>query len=1318
MEEARVNQDPTSGRGEGAEALEAASSPLLEGRARRPAASPPEAPAAENLPEGPASSPSSRSPSSASSASSLSSASSPSSRASSPHGMASPTSPLAAFSPQRRKSSYSSAERFSLLSASAPEADASPSVSIISASSSPFHAAADPQQPRLLQDSSAAAAGSSSPVLSASSLLSGVSHSASSLSLGSSSQQQYDGAAVRYRLLQLMEEFYGIQQTLESVRQFYVIRVHALEDRLAAEVEARRASELRAVFASDRTLFIEEQLQRVTEKLRGDVERRDELVHILELNLAYFQEQLALRDRRLETLEKIEAQQRQQIKLLRERQAEREADAQPRETNPLAQEGGPPPGRVPASAAENRAAAAAVAVAPGEGRQGEEKVAEGGQRGAAEQSGRYARSETENAESGGDADKRRSTEALGNARDEALRSEGGLHLDRERGEAAASSSTSACTSSFSLIPGLTSSPSSLAPRAARGAALSASSSAAPSASAGSEAEAPLRRASSTAVREVSQPSSPLARARRAPSVASPPPSPPPAPAAAGSALAACAALSPESATAILALRERQLERVAGQLDALNFLCMKQGEELQKALVDLERERRRREAAQRDAHRERRRREEAQSQMRQSEKSLQYRATLSSSSVPVSIPLLPSSTAGSGSAAPSTAASASAVAPTSAPSQFRFPPPEFLADLKAEVEELLALMRAQEPRSASLAESAKPSVSRQNADAELGSAPDDDVGWPSGALATARKPRSAERRARCASRRVSPSSRSAQSELQPVCKAEAGDGRRLEAAEEEGGQGGACGGHQGVRASRQKERACRRESMWSNRPEEERGVGAPQMLNDTDERGRQEVPSAASDPAAPGDDSDSSCGDNTDDAEEAQKAKPKSSAAVSSLAGSSAASGAGPSSSPSTSSALSLVQQARDSVMKAFFPLQASLGAEEGADADSAVCLPSGQHRREKHTRGTEAAEGAKEAENSAHAGWDKAFATDGLDTAVGLKRRRPAERDEVVCDKACERAAVAGSCTLPRRGHLQTETGRLWVRRERLRSAGCQRLGQAPQNLPSVRVALLAPPPTGAGTHCGRETGGVVCCAHPSSSPAFREQATEDAVASFLRRGFQWCEIHCGAQAVLLALRDRQTAPPTGPQSKPPGSVCAPAFHRGRPHDAASFIYSSLSAGDVGGLALSTFGPARGGRTSTQSDTSRVLERQAPAGDFSASGRKPRKNEELSGAENLVSAFCGTERQSIRKGGRLTMALQSPFISVQVFASGLSCVRTPSLAGDWEREVTMSQSAVAAVCEMDICAGVLYTFVGESAEHESELLTGLEVEEGGEGDCV
>ncbi|KFH15248.1 hypothetical protein TGMAS_260390A [Toxoplasma gondii MAS] len=59
----------------------------------------------------------------------------------------------------------------------------------------------------------------SSPLLSSSSP-SGSSHSVpSSFSLSSSPQQLFENAASRYRLLQLIEEFYGFQQTLESLKQ-------------------------------------------------------------------------------------------------------------------------------------------------------------------------------------------------------------------------------------------------------------------------------------------------------------------------------------------------------------------------------------------------------------------------------------------------------------------------------------------------------------------------------------------------------------------------------------------------------------------------------------------------------------------------------------------------------------------------------------------------------------------------------------------------------------------------------------------------------------------------------------------------------------------------------------------------------------------------------------------------------------------------------------------------------------------------------------------------------------------------------------------
>lgn len=86
--------------------------------------------------------------------------------------------------------------------------------------------------------------------------------------------------------------------------QYYLIRVKALEERLAVETEARQTAELRVVFASDRTAFLEEQLQKVVAKLKGDVERRDELVQVLELNLQHLQEQLSLRERQIEMMEK------------------------------------------------------------------------------------------------------------------------------------------------------------------------------------------------------------------------------------------------------------------------------------------------------------------------------------------------------------------------------------------------------------------------------------------------------------------------------------------------------------------------------------------------------------------------------------------------------------------------------------------------------------------------------------------------------------------------------------------------------------------------------------------------------------------------------------------------------------------------------------------------------------------------------------------------------------------------------------------------------------------------------------------------------
>ncbi|CBZ52877.1 conserved hypothetical protein [Neospora caninum Liverpool] len=725
----------------------------------------------------------------------------------------------------------------------------SPSVSIFSSASAPHKATG-----RGRRSQARSRRGSDdfcSPLLSS---LSGSSHSVpSSFSLGSP-QQQYEGAAARYRLLQLIEEFYGFQQTLESLKQFYLLRTRALEERLAAEVEARQASDLRAVFASDRTSFLQEQLARVTEKLQGDIQRRDELVQILELNLQHLQEQLGLRERQIHALGRVDAQQREQIAQLlqqveRAEKARRSGEA---ETGEAAEAGGrnncrPRGTEDPKKEPENEEAARG---------DGEAKADE-------EEEKQKKEEKQEKEEEGGEGAKVRLQDRRPSREDMNFAS-----------ALSGAPSFASALSSLALLPGFASYP---FPVISSKEASSPSSPTCSSGGSGPALPSPSGERAGERSGEpdglTSRPVSPHSRDRPAAS-----------------------ALSPTSSAAVLALRERQLERVAGQLDSLNMLCMKQGEELQKALTDLERERRRREAAQREANRERRRREEAVAQIRQSEKSLQYRATLSSSSVPVLIPL-PS--ASSGSAASPLGSSSGALI-----TQLRLPPQEFFADLKAEVDELLALMRMQNLALVSGKRGSFAPGDSADAQSALATSPAED----GHGIDSRRNSRETSRGDRLG--------REAQGAICASWRAPARPGPRSVSAEEVADA------------------------------ERKRGDGGEE---ETWEAGSQGVTSAERSPSR-GTSADLQDGEPNEEVDKtAVNSNAHTSAGRSERPGGRSRSGSTPSG--PASSALSLVQHARDSVMKAFFPLQASLASLDCEHENATPQVPKRENATHADLRG-------------------------------------------------------------------------------------------------------------------------------------------------------------------------------------------------------------------------------------------------------------------------------------------------------------------------------------------------------------------------------
>nr|CEL66858.1 TPA: hypothetical protein BN1204_026660 [Neospora caninum Liverpool] len=778
----------------------------------------------------------------------------------------------------------------------------SPSVSIFSSASAPHKATG-----RGRRSQARSRRGSDdfcSPLLSS---LSGSSHSVpSSFSLGSP-QQQYEGAAARYRLLQLIEEFYGFQQTLESLKQFYLLRTRALEERLAAEVEARQASDLRAVFASDRTSFLQEQLARVTEKLQGDIQRRDELVQILELNLQHLQEQLGLRERQIHALGRVDAQQREQIAQLlqqveRAEKARRSGEA---ETGEAAEAGGrnncrPRGTEDPKKEPENEEAARG---------DGEAKADE-------EEEKQKKEEKQEKEEEGGEGAKVRLQDRRPSREDMNFAS-----------ALSGAPSFASALSSLALLPGFASYP---FPVISSKEASSPSSPTCSSGGSGPALPSPSGERAGERSGEpdglTSRPVSPHSRDRPAAS-----------------------ALSPTSSAAVLALRERQLERVAGQLDSLNMLCMKQGEELQKALTDLERERRRREAAQREANRERRRREEAVAQIRQSEKSLQYRATLSSSSVPVLIPL-PS--ASSGSAASPLGSSSGALI-----TQLRLPPQEFFADLKAEVDELLALMRMQNLALVSGKRGSFAPGDSADAQSALATSPAED-GHGIDSRRNSRETSRGDRLGReaqgaiCASWRAParPGPRSVSAEEVADAERKRGDG-----GEEETWEAGSQGvrtphrrsaGH--VERSSEGERRNSADERSGERQKGEVSLGAHGRRG-ASEDDETEVTSAERSPSR-GTSADLQDGEPNEEVDKtAVNSNAHTSAGRSERPGGRSRSGSTPSG--PASSALSLVQHARDSVMKAFFPLQASLASLDCEHENATPQVPKRENATHADLRG-------------------------------------------------------------------------------------------------------------------------------------------------------------------------------------------------------------------------------------------------------------------------------------------------------------------------------------------------------------------------------
>ncbi|KFH15256.1 hypothetical protein TGMAS_260390C, partial [Toxoplasma gondii MAS] len=326
---------------------------------------------------------------------------------------------------------------------------------------------------------------------------------------------------------------------------------------------------------------------------------------------------------------------------------------------------------------------------------------------------------------------------------------------------------------------------------------------------------------------------------------------------------------------------------------------------------------------------------------QSEKSLQYRATLSSSSVPVLIPL-----PASGSAASPLASALGA----SAPPQLRLPPSEFFADLKAEVDELLALMRMQQtcPPGAEQRDSCGTPEELASAQAAQADVAEDREGGDRqrsrGTAGPGERSRREESHEVCgnsshANRRVLrsvPAEKGESEDEEPKWE----DSRKEDAEQQTDGRSVRTpGGRRPRHATRTPSDGERRRSRVEARGGET-GNGEFES-EDHGRRKREESQAVSSERASPGLSTNDS-----QDLKETEREKMEKRGAHTATGGHTEKPGKSRASSTpsgSTNSALALVQHARDSVMKALFPLQASLasldGAQEGSQALQVVEAP-------------------------------------------------------------------------------------------------------------------------------------------------------------------------------------------------------------------------------------------------------------------------------------------------------------------------------------------------------------------------------------------